>query len=93
MVPFYLGSGNSLGTGDRAWFRYRYWIALVVPVSVPVQNSVPVGSYFQFHDNLFENRGFNKIKPTSQYSLSLKVETFPAVNLVKLHRPCINSDP
>ena len=28
------------GTGDRAWFR----ISLVVPVPVPVRNSVPVGS-------------------------------------------------
>ena len=31
--------GTGLGTGDRAWYRYR--ISLVVPV--PVRNSVPIG--------------------------------------------------
>ena len=34
--------GTSLGTGDRAWYRFR--IALVVPVPEPVGNLVPVGS-------------------------------------------------
>ena len=30
MTP--LATGLELGTGDRAWFRFRYRIALVVPV-------------------------------------------------------------
>ena len=50
-------SSTGSGTGDRAWYRfgtgdrasyrfwYRYRIALVIPVPVPVRNSVPVGFY------------------------------------------------
>ena len=33
--------GTVTGTGDRAWYQFRYRIVLVVPV--PVRNSVPVG--------------------------------------------------
>ena len=44
ILPF-PGSGNRSSTGassgDRAWFR----ISLVVPVTLLVRNSVPVGSY------------------------------------------------
>ena len=32
---------TGLDTGEKAWYR----ISLVVPVPVPVRNSVPVGSY------------------------------------------------